>query len=112
MAQADARRQTELVNAIMARRRGGQWPAAIASLAPVIDARKALTGGARSPERDRERARGCGLTGGVDRSAGESSAARWRELGRVGRGKGGGAWEGAGPKTAQPGGRRFFLFLL
>jgi hypothetical protein len=33
MAQADARRQTELVSAIMVRRRGGQWPAAIASLA-------------------------------------------------------------------------------
>jgi hypothetical protein len=31
---------------------------AIASLASVTDARKALTGGARLPERDRERARG------------------------------------------------------
>jgi hypothetical protein len=58
MAWADARRQTELVNVIMARRRGGQWPAAIALLAPVMDARKALTGRARSPERDHERARG------------------------------------------------------
>jgi hypothetical protein len=33
MAQADARHQTELVSAIMARRRGGKWPAVIASLA-------------------------------------------------------------------------------
>jgi hypothetical protein len=33
MARADARRQTELVSAIMARRRGGQWPTVIASLA-------------------------------------------------------------------------------
>jgi hypothetical protein len=70
MARADARRQTELVNVIMARRRGGQWPATIVSLAPVTDARKALTGGARSLERDCERARGGGLTGGADRSAG------------------------------------------
>jgi hypothetical protein len=28
MARADARRQTELVSAIMARRRGGRWPVA------------------------------------------------------------------------------------
>jgi hypothetical protein len=33
MARADARHQTELVSAIMARRRGGQWPVAIALLA-------------------------------------------------------------------------------
>jgi hypothetical protein len=110
MARADARRQTELVNAIMARRRSGQWPVAIASLAPVTDARKALTGGARSLERDHERARGCGLTGGADRSAGESGAARGRELGRMGRGQGG-AREGAGPETAQPGGEVFSFFF-
>jgi hypothetical protein len=95
MARADARRQTELVNAIMARRQGGQWPAAITSLAPVTDARRALMGGARSPERDCERARGCGLTGGADRSAGE-----WR-----------GAREGAGPEMAQPGGQGFSFFF-
>jgi hypothetical protein len=67
------------VNVIMARRRGGKWPAAIASLAPVTDARKALTGGARSPERDRERARGVRadgwgrpVSGGAARCAGGS----------------------------------------
>jgi hypothetical protein len=48
--------------------------------------------------------------GGADRLAGESGAVRGRELGRVGRGKG--AREGGGPETAQPGGRRVFLFLF
>jgi hypothetical protein len=33
MAQAGARRQTELVSTIMARRRGGRWPAANAPIA-------------------------------------------------------------------------------
>jgi hypothetical protein len=33
MAQADARRQTELVSAIMARQRGGRWPTAIVPIA-------------------------------------------------------------------------------
>jgi hypothetical protein len=77
MARADARRQTELVNVITARRQGGQWPAAIASPAPVTDARKVLTGGARSPERDRERARG-GRADGWGRlvSGGERHSAR------------------------------------
>jgi hypothetical protein len=109
MARADARCQAELVNAIMARRQGGQWPAAITSLAPVTDARKALTGGASSPERDRERARGCGLTGGADRSAGERRGVR-EGAGPRGPGEGGGAREGAGPEMAQPRGRRFFPF--
>jgi hypothetical protein len=111
MARADARRQTELVNAIMARRQGGQWPAAITSLAPVTDARRALMGGARSPERDCERARGCGLTGGADRSAGEWRGAR-EGAGPRGPGKGGrGAREGAGPEMAQPGGQGFSFFF-
>jgi hypothetical protein len=97
MGRADARRQTELVNVIMARQQGGQWPAAIASLAPVTDARKALTGRAHSLERDCERARGVRadgwgrpVSGGAARHAGGSWAvwaegrgeARGRELGR------------------------------
>jgi hypothetical protein len=112
MARADARCQTELVNAIMARRRGGQWPAAIALLAPVTDARKALTGGARSPERLREsegaRADGWGrpVSGGEQRGAREGAGPR-------GPGEGGrGAREVAGPEVAQPGERKFFLFLF
>jgi hypothetical protein len=39
-----------------------------------------------------------------------SGAARGRELGHVGRGKGGGAREGARPEMAQPGGEDFFPF--
>jgi hypothetical protein len=53
---------------------------------------------------------GRGLTGGVDQSAGESGAARGRELGRVGHGKEG-EREGAGPETTQPRGRRFSFFF-
>jgi hypothetical protein len=91
----------------------GRWrPAAIALLALVTGARKALTGEARLPGRERDREGGtCGLTGGADRSA-VSGVVRGRELGRVGRGRGRGAREGAGLETAQPGGRRFFLFLF
>jgi hypothetical protein len=100
------------VNAIMARQRGRQWPAAIASLASITDARKALTGGARLPERDRERARGVRADGwgrpvsrGAARSVGGSWAtwaggrgeARGRELGRK--------WPNRGEKI-------FFLFLF
>jgi hypothetical protein len=112
MARADARRQTELVDAIMARRRGEQWPVAIASLAPVTNVRKALTGGARSLERDRERARGVRADGrgrpvswGAARHAGGTWAA-WAR-GRGGR-RAGGSWAGNGPTG---GGRRFFFFF-
>jgi hypothetical protein len=72
----------------------GRWrPAAIASLAPVAGARKALTGGARLPRRERSRGRGAradgwgrGVSGGRGRATmgrlghgREGSAARARE---------------------------------
>jgi hypothetical protein len=95
----------------MARRRGEQWPTAIASLAPITDARKALTGGARSLERDRERARGCRLTGGADRSAGEWRGAR-EEVGPRGSGEGGKARERElGRKWPNRGGEGFSFFF-
>jgi hypothetical protein len=97
------------VNAIMARQRGGQWPAAIASLAPVTDAMKALTGGARSPERDLERARGCELTGGADRSAGERHGAR-EGAGPRGPGEGGRRAGGSWARNGPTGGEGFFPF--
>jgi hypothetical protein len=83
----------------------GRWqPAVIASLAPVTGARKALTGGARLPGRERSRGRGAradgwgrGVSGGCERAAmgclgrgweGSASAcAREREA----------AWAGSGP---------------
>jgi hypothetical protein len=56
-----------------------------------MDARKALTGGARSPERDRERARGVRADGwGRAVSGGERHGAR----------------EGAGPRGPGDGGAR------
>jgi hypothetical protein len=55
MARADTRRQTELVSAIMARRRrGGAVAGGDLVTSPVTGARKALTSGARLPERERE----------------------------------------------------------
>jgi hypothetical protein len=86
----------------------GRWrPAEIASLAPVTGARKALTGRARLPRRERSRGWGVRADGWGRPISGERRGAR------EGAGPGGrGAWEGARLEMAQPGGRRFFLFLF
>jgi hypothetical protein len=110
----------------------GRWRlSAIASLAPVTGARKALMGEARWPGREIARERGeCGLTGGAEPTAGER---REREgeaqltggANRPARERRG-AWEGAGPRGPREGARRaggswagngptggrFFLFLF
>jgi hypothetical protein len=63
----------------------GRWrPAAIASLAPVMGARKALTGGPRLPGRERSRGRGVRADGwGRDVRGGCGHAA----MGRLGCGR-------------------------
>jgi hypothetical protein len=96
----------------------GRWrSAAIASLAPVTGARKALMGGARLPGRERSRGRGARLTGGV----GVSVVARARGDGPLGPWKGGEcarARERGGLDQKRPnrgGGvsfSPFFLFLI
>ena len=66
----------------------------------VTGARKALTGGACLPERDRERARGV-------RADGWGRAGSGRGEGSAGE-RAGGSWAGNGPTQ----GGRFFLFLF
>jgi hypothetical protein len=88
----------------------GRWrPAAIASLAPVTGARKALIGGARLPGRERSRGRGVRADGwGRDARGGCGRAA----MGRLGRGR----ERSVGARTreraawAQPGGFLFSFF--
>jgi hypothetical protein len=82
---------------------------------PVTGARKALTSGARLPER--ERARGVRLTGGAGLAAqrgGERGCAGDGPLGPRKGGECGRARErgGFGPKMAQPRGVSFFFFLF
>jgi hypothetical protein len=95
----------------------GRWrPTAIASLAPVTGARKALTGEAHLPGRERSRGRGARADGwGLGVNGGRGRAM----MGRLGRGREGSAvraregeeaWAGNGP--AEAGFPFSFLFLI
>jgi hypothetical protein len=85
MARANARRQTELVRAIMARRRGGRWPAAIAPIACSRARGEGLTSGARLPEGANARGGGrAGVAGEWGRADSGATRARAREVGRDG----------------------------
>jgi hypothetical protein len=97
----------------------GRWrPAAIASLAPVTGARKALIGGARLPGRERSRGRGVRADGwGRDARGGCGRAA----MGRLGRGRERSvgarareraAWAGSGPAGGFPFLFFFFFYFL
>jgi hypothetical protein len=108
---------------------GRQRPATIASLAPVTGARKALTGGARLPGRERSRGRGVRadgwgradsgratregeggrqLTGGGGMSVAGAGARRWAAWATEGRGV-----RAPGPQAPQPkGGFLFFFYFL
>jgi hypothetical protein len=118
MARADARRQTELVSVIMARRRGGQWPHGDRVASPVTGARKALTSRTCLPgrERDCERARGSAADGWgrAGSSEGERGHAGDGPLGPRGRKGGAGTRErgGFGPETTHPRGSVFFFFFF
>jgi hypothetical protein len=109
-----ARRQVSL-----GRRNGeatGRWrSAAIASLALVMGARKALTGGACLPRRERSRRRGAladgwgrGVSGGAGARQRAALAAGGRGGGRTREGEGG----ALGQKRPSRGGRFSFLFLF
>jgi hypothetical protein len=116
---------------------GRQRPATIASLAPVTGARKALTGGARLPGRERSRGRGVRadgwgradsgratregeggrqLTGGGGMSVAGAGARRWAAWATEGRGVRACAQERGGLGRKRPSRRgvsfSFFIFYF
>jgi hypothetical protein len=97
----------------------GRWrPAAIASLAPVTGARKALIGGARWPGRERPRGWGVRADGGGRDARGGCGRAAMGRLGRgrersVGaRARERAAWAGSGPAGGFPFLFFFFFYFL
>jgi hypothetical protein len=97
----------------------GQWrPAAIASLAPVTSARKALTGGARLLGKERSRGRGARAYGWGRGVSGGAGARRWATWAAGGRGvrararEREAAWARSGPAGGGFLFPSFFLFLF